>query len=555
VSPPNSRWAMAESCRELAWSRCFILILYFAGPVMPEAAHAKSVQVENGPSTRTVWGKVASWQVKNASKAERVLELGKIPDELTTPTSPTTSTTSQSTQKVKDEITINDQPASASMEAESWQVPREGNTSDAQAAVKLPTTSTTVATSTSVPPRQPRTEAKSVKTATDKQNQSSVALQTGSPDRSNRSGSSSSSNSTAAPAATDVTTTAVPAPVQKQAEPRSWQVPKNFAHGRNRSHELAAATPTATTTTAALTSTPNPTKPASSKEHGSGVNKADRDSDTKANKKAALATSKGNKTATKQNHTGRLRHKTKGGVMPQLHSNTSAADESTNDTSEDNSSNSSGNSSQMQYCRLQNNTQEKRLVGSGGDSLEEKAPKGSYAAGTVAVVSCAKGYGGSRTHWEIKCEENGQWKARHWKGRSNFSLPDCRPVNCSTPNDPLGTWHVHGINETVQLVCADGFVPDSGSPVIPCMGRPVQPARCVPSRGSAEKWRSALQRDALLRLLGAVAVVAVVLVFCWRDPLARLGAQHSGTKTDDVRTDLGDRLVRTREPQAIGLPP
>lgn len=259
-------------------------------------------------------------------------------------------------------------------------------------------------------------------------------------------------------------------------------------------------------------------------------------------KKEPSAASTINKTAAKENNTGHA------------DSNSSAADNTTAGITEDNSSNASDNSTQLQYCHLENHTREKHLVGSGSDSLEEKAPKGSYAAGTIAVVRCAGGYGGSRASWELKCEASGQWEAHHWKGHKNTSLPDCRPaVNCSKPHDPLGTWHIHGIfNESVQLVCAKGFVPDSGSPVMPCIGRTVQPARCVPGSGSAEKWRSALQRDALVRLLGAVAVVGVVLALCWRDPLSRLGAQQTATTTDNGRTGLGDRLVEPNSQRAVG---
>jgi len=504
--------------------------------MLGEAAPAKSVQEASGPSTKTVWGKVASWQIKNASAAGRVLQLGKITDgpvaaKLHT-TTPVASGTSQSAANVKEKTML----SAAPMQAASWQVKKESdvssrgkslkhpptrsNVSDAPAATSL-TTTLTIASSTSTFDREPQSSAKPklVKRATDEHNQSHVALQTVS-------------------------------------QAHSWQVKKNFTQAQsNGSHEAVAPPPSATTTTAVLTSMPKPTTATSTQAQGAHLKEADRHADSLAMKKAPLAPSTVNKTAAKQNNTGRLGHKQKGRVTPQSHSNASAADDNTSGTAEYNSSNASGNPTQLQYCRLANHTREKHLVGSGADSLEEKAPKGSYAAGTIAVVCCAEGYGGSRTSWELKCEANGRWKAQHWKGQKNTSLPDCRPVNCSTPHDPLGTWHVHGIfNESVQLVCAKGFVPDSGSPVIPCIGRTAQPARCVPGRGSAEKWRNALQRDALLRLLGAVAVVAVVLVLCVHDPLARLGAQQMATTTDDGHTGLGDRLVEPSSQQAIGLP-
>mmetsp|Transcript_91623 Transcript_91623/g.182099 ORF Transcript_91623/g.182099 Transcript_91623/m.182099 type:complete len:351 (+) Transcript_91623:162-1214(+) len=348
------------------------------------------------------------------------------------------------------------------------------------------------------------------------------------------------------------TTPTVPAPAPKPAQANSWQVKKNFTDVQTNNSvppSAAAATSTGKTTTAVLTSTPKTTTSTSAQAHSSRVKEVDRRSDRKVKNNSPSADSTVNKTAAKQNNTERPGHKQKDPIMPQAHSNSSASDDNSVGSTDDNSSNASGNSTQLQYCRLENHTREKHLVGSGADSLEEKAPKGSYAAGTIAVVCCARGYGGSRTNWELKCEANGQWKARH-------SLPDCRPVNCSTPHDPLGTWLIHGVfNESVRLVCADGFVPDSGSPVIPCTGRPVQPARCVPGRGSAEKWRSTLLRDALIRLLGAVAVVAVVLALCWRDPLARLGAQQTATTTDGGRTGLGDRLVEASNQQPSGLLP
>jgi len=525
---------MAEIGRAVVWGCRCTLVACFVGPVMlGEAASAESLQKVSDPSTITVWGKVASWQVKNTSAINRVLELGEIGNETAAAklytTTTTTTTTPMASGSLPSAAKVNENTTSvAPMQANDWQVKKESDVGSRGKAVRHPRT---------------RGKASDATAAASLTTTSTMATSTSILDPTKR------GNASDAPAAASLTTTSTIATSTSvlDREPQSTAKPtqKNFTRARsNRSHEPAAAIPTTTSTITLLTST---------QAQSTEAKEDDKHADFLAKKKLPLAAPKVNKTAAKQNNTGRPVNEQTGPdglVTPQSHSNSSAADDNTARTTENKSSNASGNSRQLQYCIPENHTREKHLIA----SVEEKAPKGSYAAGTIVVVCCAEGYGGSRTSWQLNCKANGQWKA-HYKGQKSTSLPDCRPVNCSTPHDPLGTWHAHGMfNESVELVCAEGFVPDSGSSVIPCIGRTIQPARCVPGRGSAAKWRSQLKRDALLRLLGAVAIVALVIVLCWRDPLEWLGAQQRATTTDDGHTGLGDRLVEPHSQRAVGLP-
>jgi len=151
-------------------------------------------------------------------------------------------------------------------------------------------------------------------------------------------------------------------------------------------------------------------------------------------------------------------------------------------------------------------------VGSDPDGFTSGGP---FTQGTVLEVSCDRGFIGSRRSWELNCSTGGAWKAQ----RQDGTMPDCRPKPCKGPPDPVGTWK--GLpGQSLHLMCADGYVPDDGTPVIGCEGEEeeLKPAHCVPSEGSARRWRSRLRRQALVSLLGVATVVVIIVAACWRRP-------------------------------------
>jgi len=148
-----------------------------------------------------------------------------------------------------------------------------------------------------------------------------------------------------------------------------------------------------------------------------------------------------------------------------------------------------------------------------GDATSDGSP---FGVGTIVEVRCAPGFESETETWELNCTAPKSWDVR--KG----GALNCQPVLCEVPYDPAGTWQGRrSYNESLHLVCADGYVAAGGTPVLSCPHEedPLEPARCVPSKGSAQAWREALRYQALLSLLGVVTVLLVVVASCWRNPV------------------------------------
>mmetsp|Transcript_9749 Transcript_9749/g.30265 ORF Transcript_9749/g.30265 Transcript_9749/m.30265 type:complete len:393 (-) Transcript_9749:414-1592(-) len=161
-----------------------------------------------------------------------------------------------------------------------------------------------------------------------------------------------------------------------------------------------------------------------------------------------------------------------------------------------------------------------------GSGPKDASSTGAFGIGTILEVSCAPGFNGSERSWELNCSAGGVWRVRRGKPRPRKSglanAPDCMPTRCERPFDPLGTWQGRrGYNQSLHLVCADGYAPAGGTPVLFCDDRKdsLAPAHCVPGEGSAQEWRSRLRYHALISLLADVIVVVVVVAACWREPM------------------------------------
>lgn len=173
-----------------------------------------------------------------------------------------------------------------------------------------------------------------------------------------------------------------------------------------------------------------------------------------------------------------------------------------------------------------------------------------YDEGTVLVVSCEMGFTGSQSTWELVCLEGDNWTAHNVMNMSG--VPECRPIRCEAPSDPLGTWQWdRGQKQrTLQLECAEGYKPDGGAAVLSCTepNASDQPlARCTPSAGDAGRWRRGLQSSALVAFLGAAVFGLVVVSICWREPPAPAPASAPAPGPQAEATRLVDRPVAQQE--------
>mmetsp|Transcript_76840 Transcript_76840/g.248888 ORF Transcript_76840/g.248888 Transcript_76840/m.248888 type:complete len:250 (+) Transcript_76840:116-865(+) len=133
--------------------------------------------------------------------------------------------------------------------------------------------------------------------------------------------------------------------------------------------------------------------------------------------------------------------------------------------------------------------------GEGGD--EDQEDDDFFGLGAIVEVGCMHGHTGSRRNWRLECKASG------WQGKVR---PDCRPTSCEAPDDMFGVWvFQQGFNDTLSLVCSDGYSSEGGSRVLFCNETPWARERlagCVPGTGSARRFRSGLKAGALFGLLG-----------------------------------------------------
>eukprot|EP00418_Pyrodinium_bahamense_P025632 CAMPEP_0179129890 /NCGR_PEP_ID=MMETSP0796-20121207/61645_1 /TAXON_ID=73915 /ORGANISM="Pyrodinium bahamense, Strain pbaha01" /LENGTH=401 /DNA_ID=CAMNT_0020828779 /DNA_START=1 /DNA_END=1206 /DNA_ORIENTATION=- len=219
--------------------------------------------------------------------------------------------------------------------------------------------------------------------------------------------------------------------------------------------------------------------------------------------------------------------------------NSSAAD-NRSDVNGSSASGASNASNSSVECRtLPNHTTVTDVLDTGGDP-DGTDPEGPFANGTVVEVYCSPGFNGSRRSWEIACSAKGQWQAHEEipDAQEDSAMPDCREKPCTGPPDLVGTWQRRG--QDLHLVCVDGYVPDDGTPAVPCYteNHELNPAHCVPSEGHAQKWRMRLRRQAFFSLIGVAAIVVSVLAACWRSP-SRTVMRPTGERMADGLVERG----------------
>mmetsp|Transcript_76839 Transcript_76839/g.248884 ORF Transcript_76839/g.248884 Transcript_76839/m.248884 type:complete len:249 (+) Transcript_76839:116-862(+) len=171
--------------------------------------------------------------------------------------------------------------------------------------------------------------------------------------------------------------------------------------------------------------------------------------------------------------------------------------------------------------------------GEGGD--EDQEDDDFFGLGAIVEVGCMHGHTGSRRNWRLECKASG------WQGKVR---PDCRPTSCEAPDDMFGVWvFQQGFNDTLSLVCSDGYSSEGGSRVLFCNETPWARERlagCVPGTGSARRFRSGLKAGALFGLLGTATAAVVVVATFWREPPPLL-AGRKGADSQEAQGALNQQ--------------
>merc|ERR1712217_457702 len=100
-------------------------------------------------------------------------------------------------------------------------------------------------------------------------------------------------------------------------------------------------------------------------------------------------------------------------------------------------------------------------------SLDGFGEEPTFTYGAAIVVTCAHGAEGSLKNWTLHCADG------RWDGRLNGTavpLPDCTPIRCNRPSDPVGSWlGALNYNSSLVLQCADGYLPHGGASILRCL--------------------------------------------------------------------------------------